>query len=411
MATHLFNLTVYGETGNNNFTWQPPATAGSMVPGDSISVKATFVGSASGTVIVSGFSATYHTDSTSMTLSNGQTLTRTLKASGYTVPVTLQLTAAKSGFSNTATSYTVLNTNDGTPDAFDLGPAQTYAALSTLYFSEKITLSGINIAVTASVSGTGAYLRKNNSATNYTSVSVVNGDVLQVVLTSASSYNSSRTATLSVGGVSDTFTVTTFTGPGSGIRVPFPFSAAPFSMSDITDFFAGTGFLHTPVRLFSSYVKGGAYVPDVTENAAIAAGVGLKTSQFANAKHSLYILRPAAPQQVSADTSTGAKNLYVEWDMAGALAVDPLFGYGQIKNCLEFRYVMSVTSGSPTLSSNNANPGVYSNANTVVQVLKSSGQMTEGEHAGTVTIYARFKNYPAAEVSMTVGFRLSFYGP
>lgn len=96
--------------------------------------------------------------------------------------------------------------DDTTPDAFDFTPV-TGADRSTLYVSNTVTISGINAASPVTVSG-GQY-RKNGGSWTSTPGEVVNGDVLQVRGTSSGSYLTPVNVTLTVGGVSDTFTITT----------------------------------------------------------------------------------------------------------------------------------------------------------------------------------------------------------
>lgn len=106
---------------------------------------------------------------------------------------------------------------DTTPNAFDLGGPVTGVGASVSVFSNTITVSGINAATSISVSGTGspAY-SKNGGAFTSSSGTVVNGDTVQVRVTSSTPSTTSVTATLNIGGVTDTFTATTAVGGGAG---------------------------------------------------------------------------------------------------------------------------------------------------------------------------------------------------
>lgn len=108
-----------------------------------------------------------------------------------------------------------------TPNAFDLGGPVTGVGASVSVFSNTITVSGINAAASISVSGTGspAY-SKNGGAFTSSSGTVVNGDTVQVRVTSSASSSTSVTATLNIGGVTDTFTATTAVGGGAGSEIP-----------------------------------------------------------------------------------------------------------------------------------------------------------------------------------------------
>jgi hypothetical protein len=99
--------------------------------------------------------------------------------------------------------------SDTTPDAFTF-TAQTGAALSTVTTSNTVTISGIDAASAISISGTGTY-SKNGGAYTSTAGTVVNGDTVSVRITSSGSYSTAISTTLTVGGVTGTFTVTTGT--------------------------------------------------------------------------------------------------------------------------------------------------------------------------------------------------------
>jgi hypothetical protein len=101
---------------------------------------------------------------------------------------------------------------DTIPDAFSF-TAQTGVALNSVATSNTITLAGINSASAISIAG-GTY-SVNGGA--YTSVagSVSNGDTVTLRQTSSGSYATLTTATLTIGGVSGAFSVTTLAAPTS----------------------------------------------------------------------------------------------------------------------------------------------------------------------------------------------------
>jgi sulfatase modifying factor 1 len=102
---------------------------------------------------------------------------------------------------------------DTTPDAFTLTD-QTGVALSQPITSTSITVSGITCASPISITG-GTY---SINGAIYTSASgtVSLGNTVTVKLTSSGSYTTSTNAILTIGGVSDTFSVTTLYGTGDG---------------------------------------------------------------------------------------------------------------------------------------------------------------------------------------------------
>jgi hypothetical protein len=105
---------------------------------------------------------------------------------------------------------------DTTPDVFTFTD-QTNVALNTVATSDTITVSGICAFATISISG-GTYSINGGA---YTSVSgmVGNGNTVTVRQTSSGSYSTTTNATLTIGGVSDTFSVTTQSEPVGSLQL------------------------------------------------------------------------------------------------------------------------------------------------------------------------------------------------
>jgi hypothetical protein len=121
----------------------------------------------------------------------------------------------------------------------------TGASASTLV-STSIVPAGFNGAVTASVTGSGSpQVRKNNAGSFGSSVVLFPGDTLNLQLTSSSSANTAVVATVKMGTISASWSVTTvavtpgsqnFTTPGT-----FNFVAPAFNAITITVKGAGEG--------------------------------------------------------------------------------------------------------------------------------------------------------------------------
>jgi hypothetical protein len=103
-------------------------------------------------------------------------------------------------------------TIDTTPDQFTFTD-QTGVAMNTVITSNTITVSGINAATLISVTG-GTYAINGGSFTSADGI-VNNGDTVTVQLTSSGSNSTTTNATLTIGGVSGTFSVTTQAAPAS----------------------------------------------------------------------------------------------------------------------------------------------------------------------------------------------------
>ena len=107
---------------------------------------------------------------------------------------------------NRALSASEVKNLAGKPDDFSF-TAQTGIPLATSIVSNPITVTGISSA--AAISSTGGDYKINSGSWTSAAGTVNNGDTVQVRLTSSSSPSALATATLTIGGVSGTFDVTT----------------------------------------------------------------------------------------------------------------------------------------------------------------------------------------------------------
>jgi hypothetical protein len=124
------------------------------------------------------------------------------------------VTVTIGGVSDTFTITAIALADDTTPDAFSFTD-QTNVALNTVATSSAITVSGINTASPISITG-GTY-SINSGLYTADAGTVDNGDTVTVRLTSSASYSQPESATLTIGGVSDTFTVTTLADPAAAL--------------------------------------------------------------------------------------------------------------------------------------------------------------------------------------------------
>lgn len=113
-------------------------------------------------------------------------------------------------------------TKDRTPDPFSF-PAKTDVARSVYVVSDTITVSGIDVTVPISING-GAYSINNGAFTSSTGF-IENGQTVKVRVFSSSSYSTSTSANLSIGGIKGTFTVTTLKEPDDPAPNQFSFPA------------------------------------------------------------------------------------------------------------------------------------------------------------------------------------------
>jgi hypothetical protein len=138
------------------------------------------------------------------TVSNGQTVTvRQTSSSSFSTTTMTTLTIG--GVSGTFSVTT--RPADTTPDAFSF-TSQTNVALNTFIVSNAITVSGIEAATSISISGGGDYAI-NGGAFTQSAGTVTNGQTVTIRQRSANQVSTTSTVTLTIGGVSGTFSVTT----------------------------------------------------------------------------------------------------------------------------------------------------------------------------------------------------------
>lgn len=102
--------------------------------------------------------------------------------------------------------------SDTTPNAFGFTD-QTGVALNTPITSNAITVSGIDAAAPISISAGGQY-RINGGAWTAVAGTVSNGDTVELQRTSSASNATGVDTPLTIGGVSDVWTITTVAGAG-----------------------------------------------------------------------------------------------------------------------------------------------------------------------------------------------------
>ncbi len=121
-------------------------------------------------------------------------------------------TFSGTGVTSVSQTIAIAPANDSIPDPFSF-TTQTGVALSSVATSNTLTVSGINIASAISIVG-GTY-SINGGAYVSTSGTVTNGQTVTVQQNSSGSYSTTTTATLTIGGVSGAFDVTTEIGSGA----------------------------------------------------------------------------------------------------------------------------------------------------------------------------------------------------
>ncbi|WP_293392812.1 polysaccharide lyase family 7 protein [Nevskia sp.] len=138
-------------------------------------------------------------------------------------------------------SFTVTtSTNDTVPDSFSFTPVFN-AKLSSSYVSNQVTITGINAASPISV--VGGYYRLNDRSNTSTSGTVKVDDRVSVVVKSSSANSTATVVTLTIGGVSSSFTVTTVS------NVPADTVPDSFSFASVNNATPSTIYVSTPATI------------------------------------------------------------------------------------------------------------------------------------------------------------------
>ena len=151
---------------------------------------------------------------------------------------------------------------DTTPHPFAF-TARTDVTLSTVVTSSPVPIWGIDTPTPMTISG-GTFSISGGPFTTGPST-VANGQAVVVRLTSSGSYSRAVTATVTVGGVSGAFRVTTMAAPGEGPRDDEPRDDAPRDDGQVGD--------TTPNAFAFGSVTGAARNTVVTSNAIAVAGI------------------------------------------------------------------------------------------------------------------------------------------
>ncbi|MGD8641515.1 MAG: S8 family serine peptidase, partial [Gammaproteobacteria bacterium] len=230
-ATTSATLTVGGISGRFNvttlaadtipddfsFTPQPNVTPGTLITSNTITVSgintATAITISGGEYAIDGGAFTADPG----TVTNGQTV-QVRVTSPATQPGTVNATLTIGGVSRLFSVSTA--GADTTPDAFSF-TAQTNAPLNTPVTSETVTITGINTETPVSIVD-GDYAIDGGPFTNAAGT-ITNGQTVQVRHTSSSLPGDTTIASLTVGSVTEAFSVTTIPPD----TTPDDFSFAP----------------------------------------------------------------------------------------------------------------------------------------------------------------------------------------
>lgn len=310
---------------------------------------------------------------------------------------------------------------DTTPDPFDLGPNISGVQPADRFYASLVTISGITTGVSATVSTTGgSALFTVNNGLGQTSATVTNGQKIQVYGDASSSYSSSITVTLTIGGVSASFVVTTTSTPPAESLIPFPVTSGQVALSQVKAFYGGTDpTLNTiPPSNMRSYLKGAGYVPNISQNSNIPSSGSVALTQFRGSYTTLYFTK--LPRSISKNIYTGGGSVTSSqtWSLgtSGDDKFDVGFGPG-MRGAVDFSYsiVQDTGSGKSTgvtlVVASGGSADVYNPGNNYVTVQAPlvTGN-SEARYSGTLSINVRSKFSPYPVRTVTCKYFFNFYG-
>jgi hypothetical protein len=210
------------------------AYASATITGIATTVTASYSGDTGGFRI--GNSGAYTT--ADKTLTNNQVVQVRLNTSA-SYGISTEATITIGGVSDKFTATTIPPDSDPNSFTFSDQPA---AAANTLVYSNIITIVGINTSVTASISGNSAEMQVNSGSYTSSNQTISVGDTIRLRMTSSATAGATVNTTLTVGGTSDTWSVTTTT------------ATLLWSVGLALGSFSAYGFLS---QGFSTYIGGG----------------------------------------------------------------------------------------------------------------------------------------------------------
>lgn len=281
---------------------------------------------------------------------------------------------------NSAESGNFTFGSDTTPDAFDLGANTTGALLNSYYSAPNtVTVAGLSSGVSTaiSISGTGAQYRKNGGAWTSAAGTVVNGDTIEVRVLSSSNRSTAITATLNIGGVTDTWTVTTTSDWITTVTLP---SSGTIAMSMLR----GAWGPKTGSSRMRDYLKNELYYDgDFSENTTLPlfTGAAFPMTTFYGRKGQWRLNNINSISTTVAYGSTAAANMQ-------AVQVAP-------ERMLEYKWLFPTTVSNGTLWALQSDTDVWSPDNYALSLRLASVDIgVPAIYNQTVTLQIRVKGLP-----------------
>ena len=338
---------------------------------------------------------------------NGDTFrVRHTSSSSYSTAVNTTLTVG--GVSDVFTSTT--RAIDDDPNSFSLGGNQSDLGRNATVPMSTWTVAGMDTGATITVTGSGsASTQVSKNGVNYfTSLTgIANGDTIYSRGTTSSSYSTAVTATVTANTAQTSVSLTTEADPTAGPdEIAFPITTGTIKMSDINDFFAGTG-TSAPHNL-GAYYRGGTYVPNIGTNSGIPTSGAIAFSDFySSATVFSFVVDPSIKSSTNSQPAPGSTTISVAWSALSDWEVGP---NGALNiGATEYRYrnfVITQNLNGSQVPSVTAGTTTYSTANTLFRIGMTTVNNQEDFAYGTMVIDARSVEDNTKVASKTVQWSL-----
>jgi plastocyanin len=425
MATKLIKFTtsvIYNaEFGSTSVAIRFQGDSVDVAPGDTVQFKWESQTGANPAPTISGFSSSVFTSTAFLNFGSvGQVLSKTVKSNASFITDGVTVAGSYNGVNDSDNiNIRVLNPTDNTPDSFNLGSNRTGAPPGSEFIVSQVFCRGVNVGVTCSISNTSYYrFRVNGGSWRTASQTVYNGDRIELRVTTPTSFSNTQSCTLSMGPTSDSISVTT--GNEDSIKfIPFPVTSLPVSLSEIGDFFgqypvpSSSAAFEDP--FLSHYVRGGDFVPNITENNGLPTAPPISLSQFTSGVGtSFYFETFPQSKGAGANVVSSGQTMVLAWTES----IDFKMGYGYVGERAEYRITLkryevgtgSSGNGSLSLSGVDYTIGTWSTGGFSISVSLPVSAGGEGFADGELLMESRVFGDNTTIVEAVIPFSFGWYG-
>lgn len=383
-------------------------------PGDTI--RYTWTGH-SGTNQPSLITLTGHTTASFTTANNptfssvGGQFTKTVRTNPTNFTANLQFTAT--GYTTKNFTVNIYNPTDTVPDPFNLGNTINNVNRSTYIVGASFRVAGLSAGTSTFIRSSVGQYNINGGSYSSAERNVQNGDLISVRVLSSSAYNTTRTMTLNIGTVTNSWSVKTRLDPGDGVKIPLGITTGNIDLKQIGDLFGRASASLVGDTTLGNYYRGGIAVPDISENSSIPTSGDIDIGDFrGTAAQSLYMEKYPSYKGTSRNSTTGNATIALGWSTMEAILSNSDFyvGYGEwLRNVCEYKYEVSFNRVGPVVTTPNHTNWSTANRQINIELYVPQG-LPENDYTGTITFYARHKLFDSYVLESQCDFLFFVYG-